>query len=131
MPNTPERQPTAAEIEVLQILWQHGPLAVKDVHERFAAERDVKYTTTLKTMQVMFERGFLSRESAGRKHIYAAAVAQEATQNSLLDTFLKRTFRGSAKSLAMRALGNYKTTKDDIDELKAMIERLENEQDND
>ncbi len=102
--------------------------SVKEVHERFAEAREVKYTTTLKTMQVMFERGYLSRESQGRKHIYSAAVEQQSTQDGLLDTFMKRTFGGSAKALAMRALGNYKTTQSDIEELKALIDKLENEQ---
>ena len=119
-------QPTASELAVLQLLWERGPLAVKQVHETLSKDRDVVYTTVLKTMQVMFERGFLTRESQGRKHIYSAAIAQKDTQNSLLDTFIDKTFGGSAKELAMRALGNYKTTKEDIDELKALIDKLEN-----
>ncbi len=119
-------QPTASELAVLQLLWERGPLAVKDIHATLSQDRDVVYTTVLKTMQVMFERGYLTRESQGRKHIYAAAIAQQDTQNSLLDTFIDRTFGGSAKELAMRALGNYKTTKEDIDELKALIDKLEN-----
>lgn len=121
-----KQQPTASELEVLQLLWGRGPLAVREIHEALSADRDIVYTTVLKTMQVMFERGFLTRESQGRKHIYSAAIAQEDTQNSLLDTFMNRTFGGSAKALAMRALGNYNTTKDDINELKALIEQLEN-----
>lgn len=128
MPKQPAKQPTAAEVEVLQILWERGPLSVREVHDAFAAARGVKYTTTLKTMQVMHERGFLSRESAGRKHIYAAAVEREPTQDGLLDTFLQRAFGGSAKALAMRALGNYRTSRQDIEELKALLDRLENEE---
>ena len=77
MSDKKNRQPTTAEVEVLQILWRNGPSSVRDVHEFFAEGRDVKYTTTLKTMQVMHERGFLTRESQGRKHIYAAAVERE------------------------------------------------------
>ena len=128
MSKNKKRQPSAAEVEILQILWSGGAQSVKEVHERFAKAREVKYTTTLKTMQVMFERGYLSRESQGRKHIYSAAVEQQSTQDGLLDTFMKRTFGGSAKALAMRALGNYKTTQSDIEELKALIDKLENEQ---
>lgn len=126
MSRDPNTQPTASELAVLQMLWQRGPLSVKDIHVELSKEREVVYTTILKTMQVMFERGFLSRESQGRKHIYSAAIAQEDTQNSLLDTFMNRTFGGSAKALAMRALGNYNTSQDDIDELKALIDKLEN-----
>ncbi|MEM1358979.1 MAG: BlaI/MecI/CopY family transcriptional regulator [Bacteroidota bacterium] len=126
MPKDQKLQPTASELDVLQLLWERGPLPVKEVHQALSQERDIVYTTVLKTMQVMMERGFLTRESQGRKHIYAASIAQEDTQNSLLDTFMNRTFGGSAKALAMRALGNYKTSKEDIDELKALINKLEN-----
>ena len=126
MPKDQHNQPTASELAVLQLLWDRGPLAVKEVHAALSREREVVYTTVLKTMQVMHDRGYLSRESQGRKHIYAAAIAREDTQNSLLDTFIDRTFGGSAKELAMRALGNYRTSQRDIDELKALIEKLEN-----
>lgn len=121
-------QPTASELAILAILWEEGPQPVKTVHERMSQEKEVVYTTILKTMQVMMERGFLDRESQGRKHIYRAAIAREDTQNSLLDTFVNRAFGGSAKNLAMRALGNYKTSKSDLDELKALIEKIEKDQ---
>lgn len=121
-------QPTASELAVLQLLWERGPLPVKAIHKVLSKEKDVVYTTVLKTMQVMLERGFLERESVGRKHIYQAAIEQEDTQNKLLDTFLQRTFGGSAKGLVMRALGNYQTSKKDIEELKALINNLESEE---
>ncbi len=121
-------QPTASELAILSILWERGPSPVKAVHEQLAEEKEVVYTTILKTMQVMTDRGFLSRESQGRKHIYRAAIAREDTQDSLLDTFVNRAFGGSAKNLAMRALGNYKTSKEDLDELKALIEKIEKDQ---
>ncbi|OAV43765.1 BlaI/MecI/CopY family transcriptional regulator [Lewinella sp. 4G2] len=121
-------QPTTAELAILTILWEEGPQPVRVIHERLAAEKDVVYTTVLKTMQVMLERGFLGRESQGRKHIYHAAITKEKTQDSLLDTFVNRAFGGSAKKLAMRALGNYETSKEDLDELKALIEKIEKQQ---
>ena len=119
--------PTASELAILQLLWDNGPLTVRQVHDTVAEERDVGYTTTLKTMQVMFERGFLTREPQGRGHLYAAAIAKEDTQDKLLDNFLDRAFGGSVKGLVMRALGNRKTSRKDIKELKALIDRLENE----
>lgn len=122
------QQPTASELSILNLLWDRGPLAVRDIHEALSAEKDIVYTTVLKTMQVMLERGFLERESQGRKHIYSAAIAREDTQDQLLDTFLDRTFGGSVKSLAMRALGNYRTSKSDIEELKALLNKIENEE---
>ena len=120
--------PTASELAILQLLWDNGPLTVRQIHDTVAEEREVGYTTTLKTMQVMFERGFLTREPQGRGHIYAAAIAKEDTQDKLLDNFLDRAFGGSVKGLVMRALGNRKTSRKDIQELKALIDRLENEE---
>ncbi len=128
MSKSKSSQPTASELAVLQLLWNRGPLSVKEIHEALSAEKEVVYTTVLKTMQVMLDRGFLERESVGRKHIYSAAIAQEATQNQLLDTFLQRTFGGSAKQLVLRALGNYQTSKSELEELKAMIDKLENDE---
>ena len=119
--------PTASELAILQLLWDNGPLTVRQVHDTVAEEREVGYTTTLKTMQVMFERGFLTREPQGRGHLYAAAIAKEDTQDKLLDNFLDRAFGGSVKGLVMRALGSRKASRKDIQELKALIDRLENE----
>ena len=119
--------PTASELAILQLLWDNGPLTVRQVHDTVAEEREVGYTTTLKTMQVMFERGFLTREPQGRGHLYAAAIAKEDTQEKLLDNFLDRAFGGSVKGLVMRALGSRKASRKDIQELKALIDRLENE----
>ena len=119
-------QPTASELAILQSLWERGPLPVKESHAVLSVQKEVVYTTILKTMQVMYDRGFLARESQGRKHIYRAAVQQDATQDQLLDSFVQRTFGGSAKRLVMRALGNMNTTKEDLEELKSLINRLEN-----
>lgn len=125
----PPPQPTAAELAVLQLLWARGPLAVKAVHEALVAadpaERPVVYTTVLKTMQVMHERGLLAREADGRRHIYRAAVQREATQDTLLDTFLTRAFGGSAKRLVMSALGNHQPTAAELAELRAYLDTLE------
>ncbi len=123
-------QPNPSELAVLQLLWERGPLTVKEVHEALTAdgEKTIIYTTVLKTMQLMLERGMVERKSSlGRKHIYAAILIQESTQDKLLDTFLQR-FGGSAKSLVLRAIGNYSTTQADIDELKNLIEAIENNQ---
>ena len=125
--------PTAAELAVLQELWRRGPSTVRTVHEGLEAARGpearaVGYTTTLKTMQIMHERGLLTRERAGRKHIYAAAVAEDATQDTLLDSFLARAFGGSAKTLVMRALGKHTPSAAELDELRAFLADLEDQQ---
>jgi len=118
--------PTASELAILQLLWTNGPLSVKEVHESLDQDKPVVYTTVLKTMQVMMERGMLDRTSEGRKHIYRAVIAQTATQDKLLDSFLAKTFGGSAKKLVMRALGTHTPDAEELEELKAYIDSLEN-----
>ena len=118
--------PTASELAILQLLWTNGPLSVKEVHESLDQDKPVVYTTVLKTMQVMMERGMLDRTSEGRKHIYRAVIAQTATQDKLLDSFLTKTFGGSAKKLVMRALGTHTPDAEELEELKAYIDSLEN-----
>ncbi|MEM6629863.1 MAG: BlaI/MecI/CopY family transcriptional regulator [Bacteroidota bacterium] len=120
-------EPTQAELEILQFLWDEGPATVKEVHQHLAdiRDKDIVYTTTLKTMQVMYERGFLHREAAGRKHIYNAAIEEQATKKQLLDKFLHFTFGGSALSLVMKVLGDYKTSPKELQELKNYIESIE------
>jgi predicted transcriptional regulator len=119
-------QPTSSELAILQILWQRGPSTVREVHDLLAPEKDVRYTTTLKTMQVMHSRGFIQREVQGQNHIYEAAIAQEATQTALLDTFLHRAFGGSAWRLVMKALGNYEASPEELEQLKKVIAEKEN-----
>lgn len=126
MKNNPT--PTASELAILQLLWTHGPLSVKAIHEALEKEKPVVYTTVLKTMQVMMERKMLGRSSEGRKHIYHAIIAKEATQGRLLDSFLSKTFGGSAKRLVMQALGNHVPDAEELQELKAYIDSLENKQ---
>ena len=117
--------PTAAELAILQVLWTRGPSSVKDVHAGLDADKPVVYTTVLKLMQIMHERGLLTREAQGRKHIYTAAVERAATQDTLLDSFLSKAFGGSAKTLVMRALGKHTPDAADIDELRAFLDELE------
>lgn len=120
-------KPTESELEILQFLWQNGPSTVRQVHEELAKTKDSGYTTTLKLMQIMFEKGLVSRTDAGRFHLYKAEVGEEETQNSLLGKFVDATFRGSAMKMVMQALGNHKASKDELDEIKKLIEKLENE----
>ena len=120
--------PTASELAVLQLLWQQGPQSVKTVHEALDSDKPVVYTTVLKTMQVMMEKGMLDRTSEGRKHIYRAVIEQDATQDTLLDSFLDKTFGGSAKSMVMRALGKHTPSSSEIDELKAFLDQLEGDE---
>ena len=102
--------PTAGELEILNVLWVKQPLTVKEIHEQLSASKEVGYTTTLKMMQNMYNKGLLQREPNGKSHLYTAVFRQEETQGKLLDRFLESTFSGSASSLVMQLLGNKKTS---------------------
>lgn len=125
---TAKTTPTAAELEILNLLWEQQPLTVKDVHEKLSTTKDVGYTTTLKTMQNMHGKGLLSRMPNGKSHLYEAVYKQEETRSKLLDRFLDSTFSGSASSLVMQLLGNKKTSQKELDEIKKIIEQMENDQ---
>jgi BlaI family transcriptional regulator, penicillinase repressor len=115
-------KPTESELEILQILWQNGPSSVRFVNEELAKYREIGYTTTLKLMQIMFEKGLLSRTEEGRYHLYKAEIGEEATQINLLEKFVDATFRGSAMKLVMQALGNHNSSKEELEEIKKLID---------
>ncbi len=119
--------PTAAELEVLNILWKEEPLTVKEIHELISSSKSVGYTTTLKIMQKMTTKGLLYRKANGKSHLYYATYKKEETRGRLLDRFIDSAFSGSASSLVMQLLGNKKTSKEELDEIKKIIEQMENE----
>ncbi len=118
-------KPTEAELEILQVLWENGPSSVRFVNERLNEEREVGYTTTLKLMQIMVEKGLASRNTERRTHVYKAEVAESDTQRRLLEKFLDTAFRGSATKLVMQALGQHEASREELEEIKALIEELE------
>jgi BlaI family transcriptional regulator, penicillinase repressor len=118
-------KPTDSELEILQVLWQEGPCTVRQVNERLAENRDVGYTTTLKLMQIMHEKGLLTRTEEARSHVYEANVSEDETQATLLERFVDTAFRGSASKLVMQALGNHKSTAAEIDEIRKLLDQIE------
>ncbi len=120
-------QPTQGELEILQILWKKGPSTVREVNELLNQdqEKSIGYTTTLKIMQIMFEKNLLSRNDSQRTHVYLAEVREGNIQSALLDRFLNAAYKGSASKLAMHLLGNHETTPDELAEIKALIDKLE------
>lgn len=120
-------RPTDSELEILQVLWEHGPSTVRQVHEQISQQREVGYTTILKLMQIMAEKGLAERNTDQRTHIYRAAVTEAQTQQTLLRRFLDTTFRGSAAKMVMQALGNRDTSPEELEEIKAFIQRMEDE----
>ena len=117
-------KPTEAELDILSILWEQGPCSVRYVNDKLNMTRRVGYTTTLKQLQIMFEKGLVSRDSDDRTHIYAAEKGKEETQKQLLDRLLNTAFGGSASKLVMQVLGNHKSSPKELEEIKALIEKL-------
>ncbi len=122
-----EIRPTDAELEILQILWKKGPSTVREVNDLLNAdpEKNIGYTTTLKIMQIMFEKGILRRDDSQRTHVYTAALREGKVQSALLDRFLNAAYQGSASKLALQLLGNHKTSPEELAEIKALIDQLE------
>ena len=119
--------PTASELEILQVLWQHGSQTVRFVNDELNKIRnDVGYTTTLKIMQNMLDKGILKREIIDRSHIYSPVMPESMTQKQLLEEFLDSTYRGSAASLVIQALGHGNTTREELEKIKALIQNIEN-----
>lgn len=120
-------KPTDAELAILQILWEKGEASVKEVHDALnqASGEERAYTTTLKTLQIMTEKGFVHREAAGRKHIYRSAIQQNITQKQLVKNLLLSAFRGSTSALVMQALGSSNPSDEELEEIKALIESMQ------
>ncbi|MBR9920806.1 MAG: BlaI/MecI/CopY family transcriptional regulator [Bacteroidetes bacterium] len=130
MSKSKKQKPTESELEILQLLWELGPSSVRQINDRLNEKREVGYTTTLKIMQIMAEKELVKRNTSSRTHIYSAAVAEEETRAKLLDQLVDKAFKGSAMKLVMQALDSHQTSSADLDELKAMIEKLENDRKN-
>ena len=118
-------KPTEKELEILQVLWQNGPCTVREVNEKIVGDKEVGYTTTLKLLQIMHEKGTVSREKQGKTHIYKAEISQDKTQKQLIDQLLHSAFGGSAMKLVMQALGNQKSSQEDLEEIKKYIDKLQ------
>jgi BlaI family penicillinase repressor len=121
-------KPTEAELDILSILWSQGASSVRVVNDELNKSRKLGYTTTLKQLQIMHEKGLVSRVSDGRTHIYSAARDKEETQKQLLDRVMDAAFGGSASKLVMQVLGNHKSSRKELDEIKALIKKIEEDQ---
>ena len=117
--------PTASEYAILQVLWDRGPMTVRDVHEGVSSESGVSYTTTLKTMQIMYRKGLVKRDTSQRSHVYSAAVSQQSTQGQLLRKVLSMAFGGSIARLVQGAIQSKAASKADLMEIQKLIEEQE------
>jgi BlaI family penicillinase repressor len=122
-------KPTPSELEILEIIWTTGPATVREVNEKLEEKgRNVGYTTTLKMMQIMSDKGLLTRALNGRSHVYSALLQAGTARNALIDRMVNAAFGGSATRLVLQALGNHKATPDELKEIRALIDKLEKEQ---
>jgi len=121
-------EPTKSEIEILQILWQYGPSTVRFVNDALnELKRSVQYTSTLKLMQIMTEKGILIRDESSMKHIYHVVEEEQKTKNQLLDRFVDSMYKGSVGNLVLQLLGNKKASKEEIQAIKQMLKELDKE----
>ena len=125
MPETP--RPTDAELAILRVLWHRGPSTVKDVHEELARRFPAVYTTTLKQLQIMAEKGLVTRDESQRAHLYTARLPEEQTQSQLVGDLLDRAFAGSASRLVMRALASRPASAGELAEIRELLDQLEGE----
>lgn len=119
-------KPTESELEILSLLWEMKEASVRQIHDRLAKTKVTGYTTTLKTMQIMHAKGMVTRDEENRSHIYRPVTNQQETQNSLLKNLMSTAFGGSSKTLVMQALGQDNPSKEEIDEIRAFLDQLEN-----
>ncbi|HMP30126.1 MAG TPA: BlaI/MecI/CopY family transcriptional regulator [Saprospiraceae bacterium] len=120
--------PTDSELEVLNILWTNGPSSVRYVNEHLNQKRDVGYTTTLKIMQIMHEKGLLTRDVSSKTHIYKASIKESYTKQNLLRSFVQNTFNGSMKAMVVEALGEGTSSKEELDEIKELIKQIQSKE---
>jgi predicted transcriptional regulator len=118
-------KPTESELEILQILWQNGPSTVREVHDVISEKRKTGYTTILKLMQIMHEKGLVERDESSRAHIYAPQIQEADTEQSLVSDLMDRVFGGSAEKLVMRALESKSAGKEEISQIRSLLDQLE------
>ncbi|HPH92927.1 MAG TPA: BlaI/MecI/CopY family transcriptional regulator [Ferruginibacter sp.] len=121
---TKQLKPTEGELEILQVLWVKQSATVRAVHEELLKNKEAGYTTTLKLMQIMFEKGLVTRDSSNKTHIYQPAVTRENTQSFLVNKMIDSLFSGSPAQLVMQALGNHKASKEELEEISTFLKNM-------
>src|SRR5476651_2064651 len=122
--NSRKMEPSKAELEILQVLWEQGPSTVRMVNDELLKQKDVNYTTTLKLMQIMADKGILKRDESQMKHIYHVVEEEQKTKNYLLNKFVDAMYKGSASKLVMQLLGNKNTTQKELEDIKNLLKKL-------
>jgi predicted transcriptional regulator len=120
-----ELKPTESELEILQVIWEKGQCTVRDVHEELTRTKDAGYTTTLKLMQIMADKGLVERDTNAKTHLYKAVISREQAQGTALDKILDTVFKGSTADLVIQALGQHRASSDEIDEIRRYLSQFE------
>lgn len=115
-------------MEILGILWERGASTVREVHEILEQSKEAGYTTTLKLMQIMHEKGLLKRDASAKTHIYEASISQEHTQQQLLNKMINTVFNGSATQLVMQALGHHRSSQEELEQIRQYLNEMEKKQ---
>src|SRR5215470_12889215 len=118
-------RPTDAELEILRVLWQRGPSTVREVQETLNESKATGYTTVLKLLQIMTEKGLVRRNETQRAHVYEARYAQETTQRQMVGDLLDKLFDGSATNLVMQALATKKTSAEELSQIRQILDEFE------
>jgi BlaI family transcriptional regulator, penicillinase repressor len=117
-------KPTESELDILRVLWENGDCTVRKVHETLMVNKDCGYTTTLKLMQIMFEKGLVTRDDSSKTHVYAAAVSKLDTQGQFVNRMIDGLFSGSSANLVLHALGNSNASEEDLQKIEQFIKSL-------
>ncbi len=125
MPRSPSTQPNDVELAILRVVWKLKKCTVREVHESLQAERDAGYTSTLKMMQVMCEKGLLRRDDSQRPQQYFPAVPEAQTQKKIVRDLVQKVFGGSARKLVMHAVQSHKISPEELSEIRALLDKLE------
>lgn len=118
-------KPTDAELAILQVLWESGPMTVRQVHDSLSQHRELGYTTVLKLLQIMGEKGLVERDESNRSHVYRAKLPREQTQAQLVGDLLSKAFGGSAARLVMSALAHRPASREELEQIRRMLDKME------
>ena len=124
-PKPPGGEPSRFEMDVLQVLWEHGPSTVRFVTEELNKQKETAYTSTLKMMQLMHEKGLVHRDASAMTHIYMAALKEESTKKAMLKRFVDSVFKGSSSEMMIQLLGNKRATKEELATLKMLLKKID------
>src|SRR5882762_7008183 len=121
-------RPTEVELQILRILWQLGPSPVREIHKRLEADKGTNYSTTVKMLAVMLEKGLVKRDEAAQPHVYRAAISRKNAGRRMLGEIIEKVYEGSAMSLVLQALASSQATKEERDEIRRLLDEMEGEQ---